>query len=96
MPNEHLIEEIKLKLEGLQTQLREDVLHVDEPQAKALFETSAEVLQALYTAFEHYEKKDEPAWESSEVKVETKESISEKANPKGQTGAPKSSKPTHG
>lgn len=35
---------------------------VDEPQAKALFETAAETLEGLQQAFEDYEKK-EAAWE---------------------------------
>lgn len=36
--------------------LREDIDKVTEPKAQALFETSAEVLIGLRTAFEHYEK----------------------------------------
>lgn len=88
---DHYFEEIKLKLDSLQRQFREDVQKLDDPQAKALLETSAEVLKGLHTAFDHYEKKTEAAWEDSEVKVETKE-----ANSKGQTGTPKSSSPTHG
>jgi len=35
--------------------LRRDIDKVNEPKAQALFETSAEVLQGLVTAFEHYE-----------------------------------------
>jgi hypothetical protein len=42
--------------------LRADVDKVDEPQFKALFETSAEVLGGLVKAFEDYEKKNESAW----------------------------------
>ena len=42
--------------------LREDAKRVDEPKAKALFETAAEVITGLDTAFEHYEQKSEPAW----------------------------------
>jgi hypothetical protein len=36
--------------------LREDLDKVTEPKAQALFETSAEVLTGLRTAFEHYER----------------------------------------
>lgn len=36
--------------------LREDLDRIDEPKAQALFETSAEVLTGLRTAFEHYER----------------------------------------
>ncbi|WP_055479725.1 hypothetical protein [Sphaerimonospora mesophila] len=42
---------------------REDVLKIDEPKAQALFETTAEVCQGLATAFEHYDRQSEPAWQ---------------------------------
>ena len=42
--------------------LRKDVEEVDEPQLKAMFETSAEVLGRLIKAFQDYEKKNESAW----------------------------------
>jgi hypothetical protein len=42
--------------------VREDIGKVDEPKAQALFETTAEVLKGLATAYEHYEAKSEPAW----------------------------------
>jgi hypothetical protein len=35
--------------------LREDVSKIAEPKAQALFETGAEVLTGLRTAFEHYD-----------------------------------------
>lgn len=43
------------------THLRDDTKHIKEPKAQALFETSAEVLKGLETAFTHYEKGSEPA-----------------------------------
>jgi ferric iron reductase protein FhuF len=42
--------------------LRADIEKVDEPQLKAMFETSAEVLSGLIKAFRDYELKNEPAW----------------------------------
>jgi rubrerythrin len=42
--------------------LRADIDKVDEPQFKAMFETSAEVLGGLVKAFEDYERKNEAAW----------------------------------
>lgn len=42
--------------------LREDVEKVDDPQARALFEVSAEVLAGLQRSFEHFETKSEKAW----------------------------------
>ncbi len=42
--------------------LREDIEKVDEPQLKAMFETSAEVLGGLVKAFHDYEQKNESAW----------------------------------
>jgi hypothetical protein len=42
--------------------LRGDILVMDDPQAKALFEVSAEVLNGLKKAFEDYDTKSEDAW----------------------------------
>ena len=42
--------------------LRGDVNKIDEPKAQALFETAAEVITGLETAFKHYEEKSENAW----------------------------------
>lgn len=42
--------------------LRQDIEKVDEPQLKAMFETSAEVLGGLVKAFRDYEQKNESAW----------------------------------
>lgn len=42
--------------------LREDIEKIDEPQAKAMFETSAEVIAGLKKTFEHYEDQNETAW----------------------------------
>jgi hypothetical protein len=58
----HLTEKMRHAFSGLQQQLRQDVEKVDEPQLKALFEESAEVLGALARTFEDYQSKREPAW----------------------------------
>jgi hypothetical protein len=58
----HLTEKMRHAFVGLQHQLRHDVGKVDEPQLKALFEESAEVLGALAETFEDYQRKSEPAW----------------------------------
>ena len=42
--------------------LRDDIGKIDDPKAQALFETAAEVISGLDTAFEHYEEKSERAW----------------------------------
>ena len=42
--------------------LRGDIKKIDEPKAQALFETTAEVISGLDTAFKHYEEKSEKAW----------------------------------
>jgi hypothetical protein len=49
-------------LDDVAKHLREDVLKVDDPSARAMFETTAEVLIGLITAYEHYETKAEPAF----------------------------------
>ena len=58
----HHTQKIEKTLEDLQTHLREDIEKLDEPQLKAMFETSAEVLGGLLKAFRDYERKNEAAW----------------------------------
>jgi hypothetical protein len=53
---------VRAEFRELIQHLREDTKKVDEPKAKALFETAAEVITGLDTAFEHYEQKSESAW----------------------------------
>lgn len=60
-PTEHT-QKIKTEFQKLTDHLREDVRKVDDPKAKALFETSAEVLNGLIKAFSDYEKGEEEAW----------------------------------
>jgi hypothetical protein len=50
------------RLQEIMNHLREDIGKVDEPQLKAMFETSAEVLGGLIKAFRDYEQKNEAAW----------------------------------
>jgi hypothetical protein len=49
-------------MQDIITHLREDIRKIKDPKAEALFETTAEVLTGLSTAFEHYEQKAEEAW----------------------------------
>jgi len=58
----HHTQKMQKALKEIQDHLREDVTKVDEPQLKAMFETSAEVLGGLLKAFSDYEKKNEAAW----------------------------------
>jgi hypothetical protein len=53
---------IKGMLNDTRNHLREDVSKVEDPRAQALFETTAEVLGGLITAYEHYESGAEEAW----------------------------------
>ena len=53
---------IKKEFRKLSDHLREDVEKLNDPQAKALFEVSAEVIDGLQKAFEDYERKNESAW----------------------------------
>jgi hypothetical protein len=43
--------------------LRDDIDRMDDPKGQALFETAAEVITGLDTAFKHFEQKSEKAWE---------------------------------
>ncbi|PRH84817.1 hypothetical protein C5L14_25115 [Labrys okinawensis] len=58
----HHIRQTKARLREITDHLREDIDKVDEPQLKAMFETSAEVLTGLSKAFSDYEQKNESAW----------------------------------
>lgn len=58
----HHTRKIRQSLKDISEHLREDIEKLEEPQAKAMFETSAEVLDALVKAFEDYEQKSEKAW----------------------------------
>ena len=50
----HHVAKIHGLLDEVRKHCREDVAKVSEPKAQALFETTAEVLGGLQTAFEHY------------------------------------------
>jgi hypothetical protein len=58
----HHARKMQQRLDQLIAHLRSDIEKVDEPQAKAMFETSAEVLAGLSKAFGDYERKTEAAW----------------------------------
>jgi len=58
----HHVRKMQKALVEVKTHLREDIDKVDDPQFKAMFETSAEVLGGLIKAFEDYGKKNEAAW----------------------------------
>jgi hypothetical protein len=53
---------VREELRELIEHLREDVKKMEDPKAQALFETAAEVITGLDTAFKHYEEKSEAAW----------------------------------
>jgi hypothetical protein len=58
----HHTQKMKARLQETANHLREDITKLDEPQLKAMFETSAEVLLGLVKAFGDYERKNEAAW----------------------------------
>jgi hypothetical protein len=58
----HHTQKMQKALKEIKAHLREDIEKVDEPQLKAMFETSAEVLGGLEKAFQDYERKNESAW----------------------------------
>lgn len=69
MPNEHTsdplahAQNIRRMLGDLARHAREDVGRVDDPKARALFETTAEVADGLARAYEHFAQRSEPAWQ---------------------------------
>jgi hypothetical protein len=54
---------VSTELESLINHLRQDIEEVEDPKAEALFETSAEVLVGLRTAFDHFTEKSEKVWQ---------------------------------
>jgi hypothetical protein len=60
-PRRHTMK-TRTTLTNLADHLREDVSKVDDVRAKALFETTAEVLLGLEKAFADYEEGTEEAW----------------------------------
>jgi hypothetical protein len=58
----HHTANIKRMLNDVRDHVRQDVGQVDDPKAEALFEVTAEILQGLITAYDHFESRSEPAW----------------------------------
>lgn len=58
----HETDETRQKLDDLIEHVRKNIESVREPRAQALFETTAEVLGGLKTAYEHYEAGSEAAF----------------------------------
>jgi hypothetical protein len=61
----HHTRKLKGQMRELIGHLRADVEKVPEPKARAMFETSAEVVIGLVKAFDDYERKAEAAWRES-------------------------------
>jgi hypothetical protein len=61
---QHHTQKVSARFQDLIDHLRSDIEKIDDPRAKAMFETSAEVLGGLQKAFRDYEQKNEPAWRS--------------------------------
>src|SRR5262249_15342787 len=60
-PRHHTIK-LKNTLNDTVHHAREDIDKIADPRGQVLFETTAEVLVGLITAYEHYEQKAETAW----------------------------------
>ena len=55
-------QKIKTQMRQIINQLRADVGNITEAMARALFETSAEVLASVVKAFDDYQNKSRKAW----------------------------------
>lgn len=60
-PHRHTMQ-VRALLTELTKHLREDIQKVDDPRFKALFETTASVINGLESAFAGYEDKTGDAW----------------------------------
>jgi hypothetical protein len=56
------VENVKQKLHEIVVHLRRDTTVVDDPKAIALLEMSADVIEALERALQHFAESAEPAW----------------------------------
>ena len=56
------VQNIQKEFSQLKDHLREDIVKINDPQGKALFEVSAEVITGLEKAFHDFEHKNEEAW----------------------------------
>lgn len=61
----HHTTKIKNMLSELIDHLRSDITKIEDLQAKAMFETSAEVLIGIRKAFNDFDEKNEQAWHKS-------------------------------
>jgi hypothetical protein len=57
---------MRRRFESLIDDLRTEIDHVDDPHAKSMLETAAEVIGGVQEAFEDYEEADEKAWEETD------------------------------
>jgi hypothetical protein len=55
LPGRHHTAKMGQMLDEIARRAHEDVAKVDDPRAKVMFETTAELVQVLKTAFEHYD-----------------------------------------
>lgn len=53
---------VREQLQKLTRDLRETIGDAEDQRARALFETTAEVLEGLDRAYQHYEEGSEEAW----------------------------------
>jgi hypothetical protein len=63
-PRHHTLK-LKQMLNDTADHARRDVSKVQDPNAQALFETTAEVLKGLVVAFDDFEQKRGEAWKSA-------------------------------
>jgi hypothetical protein len=62
MPADPIVQDARERLGALADHFRDQISATEEPQARAILETSAEVLGGLKKTFEDYAQKNEAAW----------------------------------
>ncbi len=60
----HHTQKLKTQMRELIDHLRADIEKVSDAKARALFETSAEVITGLVKAFDDFEQKNESPWQA--------------------------------
>jgi hypothetical protein len=63
MSHEEKVQQFQEKIQALRDELKVHAPTTEDPKCAALCETSAEVMNGLANAFEHYLKRSEKAWQ---------------------------------
>lgn len=65
----HYVSQMQNRFQELADQLQEHIQHVDDGEAKVMFEKSAQVLAGLVKVYADFSQKNESAWQDQQNPV---------------------------